>query len=176
MRSGTTKVGLGLLAVGYGSALAPLAQVAPSAHANRVLYRYPGLDEWYANGPLGFEQGFTINRAPSGHMDGPLTLAMALSGNVKASLAEGGQSIIISRAGSAVLRYTACGQRRAGTRAAQLACARRGRLLRVDAAGARYPLRIDPFIQQGEKLTGAGRSEQAVRLQRGAVRRRRTPR
>ena len=29
-------------------------------------------------------------------------------------------------------------------------------LLRVDAAGARYPLRIDPFVQQGEKLTGGG--------------------
>jgi hypothetical protein len=33
----------------------------------------------------------------------------------------------------------------------------RGRLLlRVDARGARYPLRIDPFIQQGGKLTGGG--------------------
>ena len=29
-------------------------------------------------------------------------------------------------------------------------------LLRVDATGARYPLRIDPFVQQGEKLTGSG--------------------
>ena len=29
-------------------------------------------------------------------------------------------------------------------------------LLRVDHRGARYPLRIDPLIQQGEKLTGVG--------------------
>ena len=29
-------------------------------------------------------------------------------------------------------------------------------LLRVDASNARYPLRIDPFIQQGAKLTGSG--------------------
>ena len=28
--------------------------------------------------------------------------------------------------------------------------------LRVDARGARYPLRIDPFVQQGGKLTGGG--------------------
>ena len=32
-----------------------------------------------------------------------------------------------------------------------------GRLLvRVDARGARYPLRIDPFVQQGAKLVGTG--------------------
>ena len=29
-------------------------------------------------------------------------------------------------------------------------------MLRVDARGARYPLRIDPFVQQGGKLTGGG--------------------
>jgi hypothetical protein len=117
VRSGTTKVGLGLLAVGYGSTLAPLAQVAPSAHANRVLYRHPGLEEWYANGPLGLEQGFTIPRAPSGRTDGPLTLSMLLSSNVGASLAKGGQNIVISRAGKAVLRYTGLLATDAGGRA-----------------------------------------------------------
>lgn len=124
VRSGTTEVGLGLLAVGYGSTLAPLTQVAPSTHANRVLYQHPGLDEWYANGPLGLEQGFTIPRAPSGHMDGPLTLSMLLSSNVKVSLSEGGQNIVISRAGRAVLRYTGLLATDASGRALhKLACA-----------------------------------------------------
>jgi hypothetical protein len=158
VRSGTTKVGLGLLAVGYGSALAPLAQVAPSADANRVLYRLPGLDEWYANGPLGLEQGFTIPHAPRGHTDGPLTLSMLLSSNVKASLPRGGQDIVIGRAGRAVLRYTGLLATDAGGRALRswLALERGRVVLRVDTASARYPLRIDPLIQQGEKLTGAG--------------------
>jgi hypothetical protein len=158
VRSGITEVGLSLLAVGYGSALAPLAQVAPSANANRVLYRHPGLDEWYANGPLGLEQGFTITRAPRGHTDGPLTLSMLLSSNVKASLPRGGQDIVISRAGRAVLRYTSLLAADAGGRALRSWLAlERGRIvLRVDAAGARYPLEIDPLIQQGEKLAGAG--------------------
>ena len=31
-----------------------------------------------------------------------------------------------------------------------------GLLVRVDARGARYPLRIDPFVQQGAKLVGTG--------------------
>ena len=158
VRSGTTEVGLGLLAVGYGSRLAALAQVAPSAHANRVLYRHRGLEEWYANGPLGLEQGFTIPRAPSGHTDGPLTLSMLLSGNVKASLAKGGQSIVIGRAGRALLRYTGLLATDASGRALHSWFALDGGrlLLRVDAAGVRYPLRIDPLIQQGGKLTGAG--------------------
>ncbi len=158
VRSGTTKVGLDLLAVGYGSALVPLAQVAPSANANRVLYRHPGLDEWYANGPLGLEQGFTIPRAPRGHTDGPLMLSMLLSGNVKASLPRGGQDIVISRAGRAVLRYTGLLATDAGGRALRswLALERGRVVLRVDTVGARYPLRIDPLVQQGEKLTGAG--------------------
>jgi FG-GAP repeat len=158
VRSGSTVVGLGLLAVGYGSTLAPLARVAPSAHANRVLYRRPGLDEWYANGPLGLEQGFTVSRAPSGHTDGPLTLSMLLSSNVKASLAKGGQNIVIGRAGRVLLRYTGLLATDAGGRALHSWLELDGGrlLLRVDAVGARYPLRIDPLIQQGEKLTGAG--------------------
>jgi hypothetical protein len=158
VRSGTATVGLRLLAVGYGSTLAALARVAPSAHANRVLYRHPGLDEWYANGPLGLEQGFTIARAPRGYTDGPLTLSMLLSSNMKASLAKGGQNILISsRAGSAVLRYTGLLATDAGGRALHSWLQLDGErlLLRVDTAGARYPLRIDPLIQQGEKLTGS---------------------
>jgi type IV secretory pathway TrbD component len=158
VRSGSAKVGLSLLAVGYGSRLAALAQVAPSAHANRVLYRRSGLEEWYANGPLGLEQGFTIARAPSRYTNGPLTLSMALSGDVKASLASGAQSIVISHAGRAVMRYTGLLAADAGGRVLHSWLALEGGLLllRVDAAGARYPLRIDPLIQQGEKLAGAG--------------------
>jgi hypothetical protein len=160
VRAETATVGFGLLAVGYGSTLAPLAQVAPSAHANRVLYRHTGLDEWYANGPLGLEQGFTVPRAPSRHTDGPLTLSMLLSSNAKASLSRGGQGIVISRAGSAALRYTGLRATDASGRALhswlQLDGGRL--LLRVDTAGVRYPLQIDPLIQQGEKLTGAGAS------------------
>src|ERR1022692_1856376 len=102
VRSGSTQLGVSLLAVGYGSALVPVGQVAPSAHGNRVLYRHSGLSEWYANGPLGVEQGFTITRAPAGRADGPLTLAIALSGNAKVSLAKGAQNVILSRAGKTV--------------------------------------------------------------------------
>ena len=64
--SGTTRLGLSLRGVGYGSSLTTVSRVAPRAHANRVLYAHSGVSEWYANGPLGLEQGFTIARAPPG--------------------------------------------------------------------------------------------------------------
>ncbi len=37
-----------------------------------------------------------------------------------------------------------------------VALGRHGLLLRVDATGARYPLKIDPLVQSGGKLTGSG--------------------
>ena len=158
VRSGTSKVGLSLLAVGYGSRLAALAQVAPSAHANRVLYRHPGLEEWYANGPLGLEQGLIVAHPPARSAAGPLAVSLALSGNVLPKLAEHGHGLTLVHAGHTVLRYAALQAIDARGRVLRSWLAlERGRIvLRVDTAAARYPLRIDPLIKQGEKLTGAG--------------------
>ena len=148
-------VGLSLSAVGYAGSLSALPPVAPDAKGNRVAYAHPGLSEWYTNGPLGLEQGFTIARAPSGAspraadaVDGALRQRARLA-------APGGQSVILSRAGEpvAALRRP-YRDRRPRAAPAQLASAEGpALLLRVERRGARYPLRIDPFVQQGEKLT-----------------------
>ena len=103
--SGATHLRLSLRAVGYGTSLRALGTVAPLVRGNRVVYAHGGLSEWYVNGPLGLEQGFIISSVPSGHPAGPLTLSMALSGNVHFSLASGGQSITLSRAGGPMLGY-----------------------------------------------------------------------
>ncbi|HXW59746.1 MAG TPA: hypothetical protein VEJ23_09750, partial [Solirubrobacteraceae bacterium] len=92
--------------VGYGSSLSALTAVAPRVKANRVSYERAGLSEWYVNGPLGLEQGFTIPKAPSTHPSGALTLSMALSGNAHAALASGAQSVTFSHLGGPVLRYS----------------------------------------------------------------------
>jgi hypothetical protein len=155
---GAAQVGLSLRATGYGSTLTSVAPTAPRAHGNRVVYPHPGVSEWYANGPLGLEQGFTIARAPAGHVAAPLTLSLAVFGNVQASLASGGQSIALTRAGKTVLRYTGLSATDARGHLLRSWLELQGArlLLHVDATGARYPLRIDPFVQQGEKLTGGG--------------------
>ncbi len=153
--SGAVRLGLRLRAVGYGASLTALGDVTPRVRANRVVYAHAGLSEWYTNGPLGLEQGFTIPRAPVGHTVGPLTLSMALSGGVHASLA-GGQSVTLSYGGAPSLRYGGLVASDAWGHSLhswlQLDAGRV--LLRVDARGAHYPLRVDPFVQQGSRLTG----------------------
>ena len=165
LSSGAAHVGLSLRAVGYGASLRALGEVTPRVKANRVLYERAGLSEWYVNGPRGLEQGFTIPRAPSGgHPDGALTLSMALSGNAHASLGSGGQSITLSRKGGPVLRYSGLRATDAKGRVLHswLALHAGRLLLRVDARSAHYPLRIDPFVQQGGKLTGSGESGEGL--------------
>ncbi len=154
--SGTVKLRLSLKAVGYGSSLRALGNVTPTAKANRVSYAHTGLSEWYLNGPLGIEQGFTIPHALAASPSGPLTLSIALSRGVSASLSHGAQSITL-RAGATALRYGGLSASDASGRTLRSWLALRGGhvLLRVDARGAGYPLRIDPLIEPSEKLTGA---------------------
>jgi hypothetical protein len=156
--SGKARLGIAVSAYGYANALQPGGFAAPRADANRVTYTYAGLTAWYANGPLGLEQGFTVTHAPASGAVGPLAVVFAISGNVTPKLTEGGRGLTFARAGRTVLRYAALQASDARGRVLRswLALERGRILLRVDTAGARYPLRIDPLIQQGEKLTGAG--------------------
>ena len=59
------RLGLALRSIGYGDELRPVAAAAPTATKNRVEYRRGGLTEWYVNGPLGLEQGFTLAAPPA---------------------------------------------------------------------------------------------------------------
>jgi hypothetical protein len=159
VRSGRARLHLSLSGYGYGGTLHALPAATLRAQSNRVVYGRGGLREWYVNGPLGLEQGFTLAAAPIGRRTGALTIALALSGNVRGSLSRGG-GVMFAGAGGAALAYGGliASDARGRTLPARIEL-RRGRLLlRVDDAGARYPLRIDPLVQQGAKLTGSGES------------------
>jgi hypothetical protein len=146
--SGGSRVAIALSAYGYGDLLQPLGSVIPHVSGNRVGYPHRSLTEWFMNGPLGLEQGFDLAGRPS-LGSGPLTLSLMLSGNLYPRLRRGSLSLT----GDGVsLRYGSL-----------LATDARGRvlpswfqlvgdrvLIRVDDRGAAYPVRIDPFIQQGE--------------------------
>ncbi|MBI4574001.1 MAG: hypothetical protein HY713_12045 [candidate division NC10 bacterium] len=82
VRSGPARWHLALTSVGYGDSLHPAAPAIPQAMANRVEYRRGSLTEWYLNGPLGLEQGFTLATPPDGPSTGPLTLTLSLAGNL----------------------------------------------------------------------------------------------
>jgi IPT/TIG domain/FG-GAP repeat len=149
------ELGLGLQAAGYGSSLHALGEATPLARRNRVLYAHAGVSESYVNGPLGVEQYFTLPRALPGNPTGALTLAMTVSGQTRPHVEEGGQSIRLRGGDGHALRYGSLAVTDAGGQHLPSWLALDGRtiLLRVDARGARYPLRIDPLIQQSSTLT-----------------------
>lgn len=128
--------------------------VAPAAAADRVLYPGADVTEWYRNGPLGLEQGFTVRRRPEG--SGRLTLTIRTGGSLVPRPERGG--VGFAGRGGTLLHYvglTAVDAR--GTRLpAAISVTGRTLLLRVDDARARYPLTIDPLMTEQAKLTGAG--------------------
>jgi hypothetical protein len=163
LHSSGINVSLSLRALGVGDSLQAVTQARPTAHANRVSYARSGaLTEWYANGPAGLEQGFTLMRAPlasthASRTQGPLTLSLAMAGAAHVSLAPGAHSLTL-RSGAHTLSYGGLTATDASGRALHswLSLAASRVLIHVDAAHARYPLTIDPLIEAGSKLTGAG--------------------
>jgi uncharacterized protein YjbI with pentapeptide repeats len=152
------RLSVGLTAVGRAGHWRQLAAVAPRTHSHRVVYvRGGGVLEWYAAGPLGVEQGFTLARRPAGR-SGAVTLAMGLGG-LRARLRGSGVDFL-ARSGRVAFRYGGLVARDARGRRlpARLSLLGSRLLLRVKDRGARYPLRIDPFIQQGPKLTASDES------------------
>ena len=138
------RVALSTPAIGRGGPLTPVRGFAvPSLKNNRVTFSSPGVDEWYAHGSAGVEQGLVIANRSVG--PGPLEISQTLSGNAAGRVQAGGQRV------------------RFGSRAEGL---RYGKLVVVDAKGARiqasmslsghrltisiedadavYPLRVDP--------------------------------
>src|SRR5262249_11098412 len=101
---GADHVELSLRAVGYAQRLRPVSAAAPTGRYNRVEYPRGSLIEWYVNGPVGLEQGFTL-QGPPPRADGPLTLALSISGTLTATVAEGGRELLLSRGGIPKLRY-----------------------------------------------------------------------
>jgi hypothetical protein len=158
--SGVAHLQIKLNGYGYGDALNTVAEVAPHASSNRVEYRRGSLTEWYINGPVGLEQGFTISKAPSQANGQPLTIALGLSGDLTA-VADGESGLSLrDRAGKTDLRYTGLSARDAsGTElAARLEVPGERLLLRVNDTGAHYPLVIDTWVQLAKLASSDGQA------------------
>jgi hypothetical protein len=155
LRAGQGTLGLSLTGLGRGQRVERVATVAPTGAASQVLYRHGSISEFYRNGPYGLEQGFTVGQRPTAG-EGSLVLALSVAGSLVPRQV-GSQVLFRTHAGATVLLY---GQLSAldatGRRLSAHIQLRNGTLqLQIDDSHARYPLRIDPFIQQGEKLTAS---------------------
>ena len=135
---------------GRGAVWTAAADTRPQVSSNRVEYRRGSLTEWYANGPLGLEQGFTVNRAPAGA--GPLTIAMDLDGGLTPVLNRDRNGLTLMADGQPVMRYTGLSASDATGKSLRAWIEMNGRRLvvKVDDAHARYPVIVDPFVQEAE--------------------------
>ena len=152
-------VELSLAGVGRGSALDLVGEAAPQATGNRVEYRRDGLTEWYLHGPLGLEQGFTLERRPEG--EGSLVVGVALSGVLVPALSADGSKVeLCDEVGAVRVVYRDLSAWDAdGTElSARLELSGRVARLVVDDAAARYPVVIDPLIavQEAKLLASDG--------------------
>jgi len=163
VKSGSTWMRLSPRAIGRGAYSRRLAKVTPSATGNRVDYARAGIDEWYVNGPLGLEQGFTVSRAAANDASRHLTLSLAISGNVQPSISAEGTAIHLAHEGGPSLHYGGLSARDAGGRvlASRLALHGATVTIEVDTSRARFPVTIDPLIGQGdERPLPVGESEE----------------
>lgn len=149
-------VGVRVVAYGYGTTLRTPGPARVSALDNRVKYVYGAFAEWFVNGPRGLEQGFDVAAPPRGQR-GVLTFALTLSGEHHPCLCHG--TLLLAGNGSS-LRYGGLIATDAAGRVLRSRLQLDGDrlLIRVDDRGARYPLRIDPFVQQGELSDTPGES------------------
>ena len=157
IQAGKLTWGLRLEAWGYGDELVSAGRALPQANEHRVEYHRSGLTEWYVNGPLGIEQGFTVLSPPKGTSSGgALTVRLAWSGEARVQVEEQSAAVVSNFAGEPVLRYSGLSARDASGRGLRTWLEQRGAaiLLRVDDREATYPVVIDPFIQQ-QKLTAS---------------------
>jgi hypothetical protein len=156
IQTGKLNWGLRLDDWGYGEELVSAGPSVPQANAHRVEYRRSGLTEWYVNGPLGIEQGFTVSSPPNVSSPGEaLTLRLAWSGEVNVQV-EKSAAVVSNTAGEPALRYGGLIAYDAAGRSLHAWLEQSGAaiLLRVDDREATYPVVIDPFIQQ-QKLTAS---------------------
>jgi hypothetical protein len=145
---------------GYGGNLTSAEAVAPEASFNRLQYRRKGITEWYVNGPVGIEQGFTVDR-PSGKTNGqPLTIALALSENLNV-VDDGHEGLLLAATeGLADLQYTGLSARDANGRALRSWLKIEGKrmLLQVADRSACYPVVIDPWLKRVKLEPSDGRA------------------
>jgi hypothetical protein len=148
---------ISLRGYGYSDALKPAGEVVPKASFNQVEYERDGLVEWYANGPAGLEQGFTISNAPGRSTGQPLTLAVALSGDLQAAVDKDRKGLSLTESlRKPSLRYAGLTAYDAAGKQLPAWLELRGAklLLRVDDSTAAYPVVVDPIVQLA-KLTAS---------------------
>jgi len=123
-----------------------------TAAGQRVAYDWDDtLEEWYVNDSRGVEHGYTVRDRPPCEQKGPLTFTLAVRGALSSRVQADGRGVrFLNGEGAPVLTYAGLSVFDADGQAlsASFEPHAEGLLLTVDECGARYPLTIDPTVQQ----------------------------
>lgn len=138
---------LALHGFGRGDALTTAEHVAPRLVDHQVEYRRRGLTESYLNGPLGLQQRFLFAGKPVGRRDLPVSIALAVSGDLRGAIETEG-----TRRYGDFAATDATGRQFAAT----LELRDQMLLVRVSDVGARYPLVIEALVQLAELTPSDG--------------------
>jgi len=171
-RDGVSVWNLRLVGYGYGEAIQPVSPAEPQAFGNRVEYQRGSLTEWYLNGPLGVEQGFTLHEPPvNGNTNTPLILALDFPADLVVDVAPDGQSATLKDPDNQMgfvyghLYANDATGRRLPIHLNPIpatADQKSGLQLVIDDQEAVYPLTVDPMIQLQTKLVASDKATNDV--------------
>lgn len=143
--SNTDKVSISMHLVAWGrnEKLHPVGSAKLIVAGNRTTYAWGQLIEWWRTSPIGFEQGFTINRRQAGRGDLQLSIATNIKGQIhNGSLAWGrfryGHLVVTDAKGKLM--------------PANLIAKGNRVLIQINDDHAHYPLTVDPLIWIEQKI------------------------
>ncbi len=157
-------ISMRLVAVGAGGYLQNLSSIQAKVLANQISYDQGLVKQWFVNGPMGLQQGFTINKRPGKNKTGNLVLTLDVDSDLQPRPAAASRGVdFVTTDEEVVLQYTGLMVVDADTRQlpAHIETHRNQIDIVVDDSKAVYPVMVDPIFQQA-KLTandGAGNDE-----------------
>ena len=138
---------------GCAGAMQPLAAELPSSPNEQpaeVHYEHASFDEWYANGPAGLEQGFTIRDLPECAKHGAKLQIRLHFSDQDAALAnvtaDGGEALLTTPGHHALHYSDAFAQDATGKDHTVRIIGGDALALEVDVSGATLPLLVDPLV------------------------------
>jgi len=145
--------GMVMTGIGTVGSVKPVQKTMPVNDDGMVVYARGDVSEWYINSPWGVEQGFTIGSAPGGKNSGNLVIELSLSGDLQLRLDSDTLGLADAQ-GNTIVRYTGLQVFDVAGKSlpAHLTLAGSTLSILVDDTHAKYPVTIDPWIQQLPKL------------------------
>jgi hypothetical protein len=120
----------------------PAAEI--TIHENRLTIKRDGYEEWYVNGPMGIQQGFTLHE--------PTNISFDLGGTLATTASRQTLHLGDKLTFAGLIAYDASGQ----TVPVEFKVEDNRLVYAYDDNGAAYPITIDPWLQQAKLLASDG--------------------